>query len=89
MDLNQLRIFLAVVNCGSFTRAAESLYISHSTTSRSVAALEEALGVRLLHRDNHSVRLTPAGELLYREGKQLLRRVETIESKLRAAVHKV
>ena len=84
MDLSQLRVFLAVVDCGSFSRAAEALYISRSTTSRSVAALEEAVGVRLLRRDNRSVRLTAAGETLYREGRQLLRQAETVEKAVRA-----
>lgn len=85
MDLEQLRIFLSVVDCGSFTRAAEVLYISHSTTSRAVSALERALGVRLLERDNRCVRLTAAGEVLCREGRQLLLRVEAAREAVRAA----
>lgn len=83
MNFEQLKIFLAVAECRSFTRAAETLYISHSTTSRNVAALEAALGVPLLIRDNRSVRLTPAGELLYREGAKLMKKVEAIESAVR------
>ena len=84
MELEHLRIFLAVVDQGSFTKAARALYISHSTTSRSVSALEQALGVRLLKRDNRSVQLTPAGETLRREGRQLLSRVEAMEKAVRA-----
>jgi DNA-binding transcriptional LysR family regulator len=78
MNLEQLQIFLRVAEHGSFTKAAETLYISHSTTSRNVSALEEDLGVQLLLRDKRSVRLTPAGEALYREGKKLLERVDAI-----------
>lgn len=85
MNFEQLRIFLAVVEYKSFTKAAESMYISHSTTSRNVAALEEELGVRLLRRDNRSVHLTPAGEVLYREGQRLLKKVEAIETAVRDA----
>ena len=46
MDPEKLRIFLAVAECRSFSQAAKRLYISHSTTSRAVAALED-----LMHND--------------------------------------
>ncbi len=85
MNFEQLRIFLAVVDFKSFTKAADALYISHSTTSRNVAALEENMGVRLLVRDNRSVRLTPAGEILYREGQKLIKKIEGIEDAVRNA----
>ena len=83
MNFEQLKIFLAVVDHGNFTKAAEALYISHSTTSRNVSALEEELGVRLLARDNRSVSLTPAGKLLCREGLRLVKKIEAIESAVR------
>ena len=85
MHLDQLRTYLAVVENKSFSKAAEALYISHSTTSRTIASLEASLGVRLLYRDNRSVRLTQAGELLYREGVKLMRKVDSIESAVRNA----
>ena len=85
MNFEQLKIFLAVVDFKSFTKAADALYISHSTTSRNVAALEENMGVRLLVRDNRSVRLTPAGEILYREGLKLVKKIEAIEGAVRNA----
>lgn len=72
IDLEQLRIFVAVAERGGFTRAAESLYISHSTTSRAVSALEEHLGVRLLERTSRSQCLTEAGMLLLEKGRELL-----------------
>ena len=84
MDLQQLEIFMAVAEHRSFTRAAESLYISHSTTSRNVSALEESLGVTLVNRDNRTVGLTPAGEVLYREGKGLLGYTESILDMVRS-----
>ena len=89
MNLDQLRIFLAVAKHRSFTRAAEILYISHSTTSRNVASLEEALGVQLLVRDNRSVKLTPAGELLCHEGSRILKKIESIEDSVRSAGQKL
>ena len=89
MNLDQLRIFLAVAKHRSFTKAAETLYISHSTTSRNVASLEEALEVRLLVRDNRSVKLTPAGELLCHEGSRILKKIESIEDAVRNAGQKL
>ena len=83
MNFDQLKTFIAVVEFSSFTKAAESMYISHSTTSRSVSALEESLGVKLLERDSRSVRTTPAGDLLYRDGKALLKRAEELEQALK------
>ena len=61
MELEQLRVFAAVADEGSFTGAARRLYISHSTVSRTVTALEEELGVRLVERDNRFIALTKAG----------------------------
>ena len=55
MELEQLRIFCTVAACRSFTRAAKQLFVSHSTTSRAVSALERELGVPLLARDRHTV----------------------------------
>jgi len=85
MDFEQLKIFIAVAEHCSFTRAAEELYISHSTTSRNVAALEESLNVRLFSREGRSVRLTDAGQLLYREGQSLLQKAEELENEVRNA----
>jgi len=79
VDFEQLKIFISVVEHGSFTKAAETMYTSHSTTSRNVAALEESLNVRLLERDSRSVRLTQAGKLLYDEGKLLLQKAQELE----------
>jgi len=83
MELEQLRIFLAVADCGSFSRGARRLYISHSTTSRAVSALEEELGVRLLERHNRVLGLTPAGEILRREARSLLEQADALAQKVR------
>ena len=82
MELEQLRIFLAVAEEKSFTRGAKKLFISHSTTSRAVSALEEELGTPLLRRGNRVLGLTEAGELLCREGGELLRRAEELTKKV-------
>lgn len=89
MELEQLKIYLSVVENASFTKAAEALYISHSTTSRTVAALEESLGVRLLTRDSRSVRTTEAGRLLYDEGRELVAKADALEAAVREAADTV
>ena len=86
MDFEQLKIFVSVVEHGSFTKAAETMYISHSTTSRNVSALEESLDVKLLIRDSKGLKLTEAGGLLYREGTSLLQEAEKLETAVKNAV---
>ena len=55
MELKQLRSFAAVVQCGSFTKASEKLYLSQPTISAHVQKLEEELGKRLILRTNSAV----------------------------------
>lgn len=86
MDFEQLKIFISVVEHGSFTKAAETMYISHSTTSRNVSALEESLNVKLLIRDSRGLKLTEAGKLLFREGVNLLQKAQELETAVQNAV---
>ena len=78
-----MRIFVAVAECGSFSLGAKKLYISHSTTSRAVSALETELGVRLLERDNHVLGLTEAGKALLEEARKLLAAAQAAEARVR------
>ena len=64
MDVRQLEMFRAVVEEGSFTRAALRLHVSQSAVSRQLQLLEAELGGPLLHRSVKGVTLTPEGELL-------------------------
>lgn len=61
MDLNRVSAFVRVVLDGSFTKAAKSLGLPKSSVSRSVAQLEQDLGIRLLHRTTRRLALTDAG----------------------------
>lgn len=72
MELEDLRIFVRAAESGSFSRAAAELYVSHSTVSRAVAALESELDTQLFLRDGRGCVLTPAGEELLRGGRALL-----------------
>lgn len=85
MELEQLRVFAAVADEGSFTGAARRMYISHSTVSRTITALEEELGVRLVERDNRFIALTKAGETLREEAEHLLSAASAAAARVRAA----
>ncbi len=83
MELEQLRIFQAVAESGSYTKAAGKLYKSHSTASRAVSALENELGVRLFERGNKIVSLTKEGKFLLAEAGELLNQAESIKARIK------
>lgn len=64
IDRYQLRYFLAVVDHGTFTRAADACNVSQPTLSVGIAKLEEFLGTKLFQRNSQRVRLTQAGSLM-------------------------
>lgn len=66
-----LTVFTCVADCGSFTKAAESLFISPTAVMKQINSLEKHLNMKLLNRTSHGVRLTPAGEVIYRDAKFL------------------
>jgi DNA-binding transcriptional LysR family regulator len=65
MDLNEINIFLKVVEKNSFIKTSESLNIPASTISRKVSDLEKRLGVTLLERTTRRIKLTEFGEIYY------------------------
>src|ERR671936_2878020 len=60
----RLRAFAAVAREGSFSRAAEELFVSQPAISKHVASLERELGAQLVVRNRRGASLTPAGEVL-------------------------
>ena len=72
MDLEEIRLFLAVAQHGAFNAAADSLGVSRSTLRRRVEALEARSGIPLLHRTAQGIRLTEAGSILNARGRTLL-----------------
>jgi LysR family transcriptional regulator, carnitine catabolism transcriptional activator len=77
MDLRRLRLFLAVVDGGGMTRAAESEHVSQPSVSQAIRELEAELGTALFHRVGRRVLLTAAGEALVEPARQVLRDVDT------------
>ena len=82
MELESLRVFLAAAEEGGFSPAARRLYISHSTVSRRVSALERELGVRLFDRSGRAQSLTEAGRVLEAEARRLLQIADGAKDKL-------
>jgi DNA-binding transcriptional LysR family regulator len=83
MTLDQLRIFIAVVEHLHFTRAAEALYISQPAVSAAIQSLEEQYGVKLFHRIGRRIEITEAGQLLQMEAQKILDQVTLTERGLR------
>ena len=83
MLLRQMKYFAAVVECGSFTEAAEQCYISQSAISQQIRILEEELGVELLHRGNRKFTVTTAGEYFYSQCRAVLAQVEELVQETR------
>ena len=64
MELRQLKYFVKTAQTLNFSEAARSLYVSQSTLSQQIKALEDELGTILFQRDSHSASLTQSGSLL-------------------------
>jgi len=83
LELRHLRVFAAVVDAGTHTRAARALGISQSTVSETLAALERAVGVPLFRKSSKGApALTPSGEILLEHA----RRMFALESELVGAL---
>ena len=78
----EMQTLVAVVDAGSFVKAAESLGLSKAAVSRYVADLEARLGVRLLQRTTRRLSLTEAGQVFYARSKELLAGVDEAEAEL-------
>jgi DNA-binding transcriptional LysR family regulator len=75
-DLNEMAIFVHVVEAGSFTGAAKNLGLPKSTVSRKITQLEERLGIRLIQRTTRSLRLTDTGTAYYNHCARILSEIE-------------
>lgn len=66
-----LTAFVCAADCGSFTKAAEKLFISPTAVMKQINALEAHLDLKLMDRTPQGIRLTPAGEVVYKDAKFL------------------
>ncbi len=83
MELRQLTYFCAVAKHGGFRRAAENLCLTQSALSQQIKRLEKELGVELIDRRYHPIRLTDAGAHFFPLATQILADVERTTSELR------
>src|SRR4051812_18833878 len=80
MDLNRAATFIRVIEAGNFTRAAEQLGLPTSSISRSVAKLEDELGIVLLERTTRRIGLTEAGRAYFERAREALAGLEEANS---------
>lgn len=84
---HMLDTFIAAADCGSFTKAAERLYISPTAVMKQMNTLEEHLDMKLLERTPFGVHLTDAGTLIYRDAKFMIEYSRKSIADARATLH--
>jgi len=82
MDLYQIRYFLAIAQIGSFTKAAEQLFVSQPSLSAGIKKLEQELEVTLFERGGRRVLLTPAGRLFQEKAQTILAEYQSVRHDL-------
>lgn len=80
--LDAMRMFVRVVESGSFSQAARDLNISQPTVSKQLAALEARLGIQLLQRNSRVLAVTPAGQDYYEATLGILQDIDLIEERV-------
>src|ERR1700721_442887 len=85
IELRHLRYFVALADAGSFTRAAERMFVAQPTLSQQIRRLEEIVGAPLLQRPRDGVRLTKAGVVLLDASRAVLSLVDQEVNRTRHA----
>jgi DNA-binding transcriptional LysR family regulator len=83
MTLDQLRSFLAVARCESFTRAAEETHLTQPAVSAQIVMLEREYDARLFDRIGKRIEITEAGRVVLAAAEDILRRVEELNEEMR------
>ena len=65
MEIRQIKYVVAVIDCGSLSRAARQVHVAQSALSKQMSALEDELGVQLFHRSHNGVTPSEAGKVFY------------------------
>lgn len=82
-----LNTFVAVADCGSFTKASEILFISPTAVMKQMNALEKHLELKLIERTPSGIHLTQAGAVIYKEAKFMMEYSQKAISKAKAALY--
>ncbi|MCY4426417.1 MAG: LysR family transcriptional regulator [Halieaceae bacterium] len=84
--MTNFEVFLAVVECGSFSKAAESLGITQPAVSKQIDRMEKSMEVTLFRRSTRQIKLTHAGELYYKRVKEIVGLIDSAQREVRRAV---
>ncbi|ANF94689.1 LysR family transcriptional regulator [Paenibacillus bovis] len=82
LDIRHLQYFIEVARLGSFTKAAEALFITQPTISKTIRSLEEELGAPLFNRVGRSVELTDAGKVIEQQAQNIVKSFHSLSSQL-------
>ncbi|KUO75614.1 MAG: hypothetical protein APF77_04250 [Clostridia bacterium BRH_c25] len=85
INLETLQYFQYTAKYKNITKAAKHFYISQSTLSRHIIALENELGVKLFERNNKNIELTEAGKVFYKECDSFIKHMETVIMNVQSA----
>ncbi len=85
MNINQLKYFISVAQCGSFSQAAEENYITQTAMTQQIKALEDDLGCQLINRSSRPISLTAAGNSFLSDAKLILRRLSDAKERANEA----
>ena len=77
LSFQHIQYFIAVAEQGTMNRAAETLHVSQPLLSQKIAQLEQLIGIQLFQREKQRLKLTPAGELMLQEWRNILHMFET------------
>ncbi len=81
-DLTDLKLFINIGETSNLTRAAEKIFLSLPAASARIKNLEDSLKVRLLIRQVTGVKMTPAGEVLYKHAKSVFQQLDSLHNEL-------
>src|SRR5947208_1844558 len=85
LEARDLRLVLAIAECGGATGAARALHVSQSAVSHQLRSLEERLGVPVFQRDGRRLCITPAGERIVKLARDILAPLAQAELELKRA----
>ncbi len=86
MEIKLLRSFVQLIDTGHYGKASAKLFVTQSTLTKQIQALEVAMGGALFERGRHGAKLTPLGELLQREARPLLQLNDDVDRKMHRAM---
>ncbi len=82
MDIRHLQYFLEVARLRSFTKAAQSMFITQPTISKTIKSLEDELGVALFDRIGKRIELTDAGKVIELQAQAIVKSFQSLSSEL-------